>query len=1302
VKRFCIAAAVYCLLLSAFAFAQTANATLGGTVSDSTGALIPGVTITATNTETGIVNTVLTNEAGVYQFASLQPGTYQVKAELSGFQTQIARALTITFSEQVRFNFTMQVGGVSTAVDVNIAAESLLASSSSVGGVLPEYKVSALPLANRDVLSLTNTMPGVELGDQRASFAGGRTGTVQTTVNGISVNDGRYQTGVYAATQLSPDLVAEIRILVSPADAETGRGSGQVQISTRSGTNEYRGSLFYTNHNSALDSNTWFNNFNGLKTPYSNRNQFGGRIGGPAIKNKTFFFFLYDGQRTLQRAIVNSPVYTAEARQGIFRYFQGVQNGNAIASNPTVDLLGNPTLNRQRATPLSFDVFTKDPNRPGFDPSGYMKTLLAKMPLPNNWTTGDGLNTANYQFAQRQHGTESPFSGAVEVNRDQLNFRVDHNFNARHKFFFTVSHEHVWADSQLPMWPGGSPGTTVRYPAAYTSSFVSTISPTVLNEFRFGLRTGSQKGYAAYDQPDTGESVVESLPKANGIPYLARPLTFTNNLITYTVGSRVQTSPLYQYADTISWTHGRHAFKGGAELRMGSSKSQQGSQAMPLVNFGAGGVAVQGIAGIQGLAGADQTGAQNLLINLSGSIASVNQSFFLNSSSALAFQQWSEMTKAKDSPDGFPPGKIRNNHQNEMSAFFKDDWKATRSLTLNLGVRWEYYGVPWEEHGLFGSPTNNGGNGAGVFGISGSSFADLFQPGRIAGSPTIVALVGKNSPNPDKQIYKDDYNNFGPAIGLSWAVPWFGKDRTTLRAGYGISYIGGGNGIKYDYTVNGAPGVNDDETLTSASLLTLTNLKLPVPRGTPFQPIGFSDRTKGLEAFDNNLATPYVQNWNMEIQRSLSRNLLLAVRYIGSKGTKLYGEVPINEVNIFENGILQAFIDTRNGLNAPLFDKMLMGLNVTGAGIVNGSSLTGSQALRISTATRTFIANGDVGAFAAYLNNTTNFTNTAGGLVRNAGLAENFITANPQFSTSAPGTTTLPGNATFIGNFSDSTYHSMQAEVNKRMANGFSTQTTYTWSKSLGLGDEDGGALGTLTFRTLRNRSLNRGLLTLDRRHHITSNGAFSLPFGPGRALFANAPSVINRLVENWQLAGILNWRSGAPLNLTTGTTATTGRSSFNSGSEGPVVVGTLPKSTGKVTITSAPGVVTYFNGFGQTPDPARASVTPANNTNLSNSELAITDASDNLLLINPIPGQLSNLSRGYFQGPSAINLDVSLSKRIRITENKNLEFRMDAINVLNHPNWGNPDTNINSNTFGRITSATGNRSFTNSVRLNF
>jgi hypothetical protein len=194
----------------------------------------------------------------------------------------------------------------------------------------------------------------------------------------------------------------------------------------------------------------------------------------------------------------------------------------------------------------------------------------------------------------------------------------------------------------------------------------------------------------------------------------------------------------------------------------------------------------------------------------------------------------------------------------------------------------------------------------------------------------------------------------------------------------------------------------------------------------------------------------------------------------------------------------------------------------------------------------------------------------------------------------------------------------------------------------------------------------------------------------------------VQRLVEDWQLAGILNWRSGAPLNLTTGGTATTGRSSFNSGNEAPLVVGVLPKDTGEAIITSTPGVVTYFNGFGQMTDPDRFTVTTLNSTQSSNSELAITDASGNLLLVNPRPGQLSNLTKGYLRGPSTLSLDMNLSKRIRVSETKSVEFRVDATNVLNHPNWGTPNTNINSNTFGRITTATGNRSFTGNIRVNF
>src|SRR5437870_6449068 len=315
------------LVFSTITFAQTTNATLGGTVSDATRALIPGVTVTATNTQTGIVSTVVTNETGAYNFPSLQTGTYKASAELPGFQTQTYNDVTLGVSQQVRLNFTLQVGGQAQSVEVNIAADTWIATtSSSVGTVLPEYKVRDLPLASRNILDLVATASGA----QGSNFAGARLTQLNITRDGIPVSDGRYDTGAATTTYVSPDLVDEVRVIVAPVDAETGRGSGQIQMSTRSGTNELHGSLFWVNRNSKLNANSWNNNFQGAGKDYYNGNQFGGRVGGPIIKNKTFFFFLYDGQRYLTKSNFTGTVLTEPARQGIFRFFPGVQNGNIL------------------------------------------------------------------------------------------------------------------------------------------------------------------------------------------------------------------------------------------------------------------------------------------------------------------------------------------------------------------------------------------------------------------------------------------------------------------------------------------------------------------------------------------------------------------------------------------------------------------------------------------------------------------------------------------------------------------------------------------------------------------------------------------------------------------------------------------------------------------------------------------------------------------------------------------------------------------------------------------------------------
>src|SRR5262245_30845255 len=249
---------LYVIVLSINGFAQgTVNATVGGTVSDSTGALIPGVTVSATNVGTGIVNSAVSNESGAYNFASLQPGTYKITAELPGFQTQTFTEVQLGGAQQVRLNFTLQVAAAAgTNVEVTIAADTILATSSnSIGTVLPEYKVRDLPTVAANVFNLVQNMPGV----QRAAngtfgyMAGGRLGDVNATRDGVNVNDGRYENGAWSVVYTSPDMVEEVKVIVAPVDAETSRGSGQVEMVTRSGTDQFRVSVYWINNKYILN-----------------------------------------------------------------------------------------------------------------------------------------------------------------------------------------------------------------------------------------------------------------------------------------------------------------------------------------------------------------------------------------------------------------------------------------------------------------------------------------------------------------------------------------------------------------------------------------------------------------------------------------------------------------------------------------------------------------------------------------------------------------------------------------------------------------------------------------------------------------------------------------------------------------------------------------------------------------------------------------------------------------------------------------------------------------------------------------
>jgi hypothetical protein len=1320
--RLCIPAALLLLSLNVFGFGQVVNATLSGTVSDVTGALIPGVSVNATQTATGVVSTAITNESGTYRFASLQPGPYQVNAVLPGFQSQTFQVALGT-AQQIRQNFTLQVGGVAQEVEVSVAPDQLLtAQSSSVGGALAQSQVVDLPLVGRNVMDIaTRLVPGVS-GDGAANttFAGitvTGAGNVGIQMDGVTMNAGRHTHGLATPLSINPDMVDEVRVVVAAVDAE-GRGSAQVQMRSRSGTNRFRGGVTWNVRNSALNANTWSSNRQGIAPIWYNRHQYTASLGGPIVRNKTFFFALFDGQDGAQRQNVDALVLTDTARQGIFRFFPGVNNGHAETTvsgtgntriAPVVDLSGNARDYTQipgATGPIqSFSVFGDavnpgDPFRRQIDRTGFITKLLGYMPRANAFNgTGDGLNTAVHRWVRRTVAGAAGFTGenADAFQRRQINVKIDHNFNTNHRLTGTWIRENRYSDN-MPLsspWPTGYDGEITEYPKLMSAQLTSTLSPTLLNEFRFGYRVTSLyylPGFHVTRNPDQAKEAWDFLTKVNGVPIAQSPTLFGSHVLNgggngYS-GNR---SPLYTYGDTLSWSKGSHAVKTGIELRLASSQGYAASL-MPSVSGGAGDVPVTGIDRITGMLPTNITLAQNVLLFLSGSVSNVAQTFQTREPTDTNFLDFNELYFQDNPKNRY--GVMREWHQPEINFFIKDDWKVTPSFTLNLGMRYDLFRVPYQVS-VSGKNWTAGllGGNSGVFGYSGRSIDNWMSGGTSQkGDLTQTVLIGKGTPYPKQGIWPSDRNNFAPAVGFAWSPRWGGQDKTTIRGGYQIAYQLPGNSISWISVDTGAIGLsysaNDggDGTFRDFS-----NITIPPPLNQKpwVGTIPITARSPSLSLFAPDYTTPYVQTFTLGVTRSIASNMTLDVKYVGTRGTKLHSTLSLNQPDFRNNKLLEALEITRAGGDAVMFDQMLRGLNI-GSGVI-GTAISGSEALRRHASFRTNIANGNFAAVAGTLNSTNIGTVQprgqiiGGGTMRSSGLfPENFFVVNPQFN-----------NITYRNNSDSSNYHSMQAQITMRPTQGITFQSTYTLSRSLGISggvDTAGGFSGN--YRDLLNRRADYGRLASDRNHDFRTYGSFELPFGPGKLLARGSSGWFARVIEGWQVGTILNLSSGAPLNIAGVTTL------YDRGT--PDIVGAFPRE-GEVVWPLTQGNA-FGNFFGQqyqrVPDPACSAVASVLTVWCTNTALA--DANGNIVLRNAAPGQLGSLGLATIEGPGNWDLDANIQKSLRIAESRNLIFRIDARNVFNHPNPGNPNMNINSGTFGEINSKSGSRTLAAQVRFEF
>jgi hypothetical protein len=1492
-----ITAVLLCVGLSITVFAQV-NSSIGGTIEDTSRALIPGVTITATNTQTGVTNSVISNESGAYNFAALLPGVYKVSAELPGFKTHTYNEVQLSAGTPLRLNFSLEVGGVAQSVEVTVDAGTLLATSSpSIGEVLSEKRVVDLPITSNNALDLVRILPGFREspgGNAFDSFAGLPSSTVNTVRDGLSVTDGRFNNGIFATTTLNPDLVGEVRLILAPVDAELGRGSAQVQIFTRSGTNQLRGSAVWNIQNTALDPNTWLNNHTidpitgkTAQRNWTNQNEYSVSAGGPIKKNKTFFYALWEQQIHRERNLVDGGVLTDTARLGIMRYFDGWNPQRyGVANTPTpttaatrvltaVDAFGNPvrpTVNAD-GTPYSglglqcYSVFGTrrldaagnmvpftaadcpggsiilpaggatfwDSNRQAIDSTGFVfKTLLQKMPRANHFGAlsstyaADGLNTASVRWLRSRGGNDD---GQTTTGlgdhwaRKQFNIKVDHNFNQSHKFNVSYSIERNFADSSLPAWPNGYAGDIIRNPHVVTTNFTSTLSPTLVNEAKFGMRYNKTDSRGPWENanadsikdstgffkggPDPGytRATGEIYPVMVGASGNGSALTgataynFSSaNAGVYTLSAshNGNESILYTYGDTLSWTKAKHAFKFGGEYRPNVSKGYSNispNLPTPRVWTGAGNfISPLASGGTSALtSGALQTLRNNsaaLAYLLSGSLDAVEQGYWIDTYKDVEDGKWQSLLTSKE--------PYREIIINEISGFAKDDWKITRNLTLNLGLRWEYYGSPYVKGG-YGTTPN--GLGVGLFGINRSS-AGLFDNWLIPSTPiflsgygntvseanalqctsgvaqpnlptsscnkdflTTIDFIGPDSPNPDIRAIPADYHAFGPAVGFAYQAPGLGSHATTIRGGYQINYpdarsrststLAGGTQAAIGNNPGSAYSVTGAAQLTNRfpTFLDLNSVSSVVP-GPPIGAPGigslplYARASTATYGWDPDYVTPYAQNFNLSVTTAVRHNMTVDVRYIGTQGRKLLGDININTNNIYYNNeLLDALTVTRNGGDSPLLTQMLAGLTLTtgtgpGAGVI-GQATTGSAALRNSTTFNQNLINGNFTAVATSLLTGSPLAGSAaktiagqapaGRLIRNgcdriaSGTAafngiplrcfpENYLISNPQL-----------GTATYRMNSGSSNYHSLQSQFTLRPTSGFYVQSTYTWAKALGMpADSNTNPL---------NRRQDYARTFSDIRHDLRTNGTIELPIGPGKWFFGSSSGVLGRLLEGWQIGTILNLSSGRPVTLLGGTGlnygSTTSATDPNIAAD---VVGDFnirnadfywdgPTNKGSLFGKDNP----YFPvvdpqcpaaGAGQTAYPstlscglnAVAKVVPAGTPGAVQYGV---DADGNprhgvIVLQNPKPGTQGNIGQYAFEMPGTFRFDANLSKRIKISETKSLQFRMDATNVLNHPNPlpVTPTISINSTAttdFGYLTgNKTGTRQFQAQLRFNF
>ncbi|MBV9479505.1 MAG: TonB-dependent receptor [Acidobacteria bacterium] len=1058
------------ILLPGTLVAQTFRGTILGTVTDTTGAFVAGATVKARSLATGLERSGQTSADGSYSIPELPIGNYEVTITQSGFETFLARSVDVNVASERRVDAQLRPGQVSERVEVSgELLPQVETTSSEIGGTLTSQTIEDLPINGRDYTKLIYLNPGVagspdQISDSPGSFGefsmnGSRGRSNNYLLDGTDMNDGYRndpainEAGVFGdpATLLPIDAVAELRVLSNYAP-EYGRNSGAVvNIVTKSGTNQLHGSLLEFWRSGQLGARNFFNFAGTPKNSFLN-NQFGGSLGGPIVKDKTFFFLDYEGQRET-----------------------GAQGGlSCVPDSAEIARLGGPT-------------------------NAVSAAILARHPWPSPniagaYSDASGCTNPITSVTTNNLATSTRFSNRV----DSLIAKIDHNFNATNlltgRYYFGDSDQSFpFAQLAAGILPGFNTVTPTRVQLV-SLSYVKIVNSSQVNEARLGWNRFAEQFFPqdhAFDPNSIGLATGVTNPFDFGLPKISVGNFAVIGATSSIPRSRVDAN--WHFIDNYSWKAGRHDLKFGYEFRRTTIQLIQDNNFRGKLSFS----------------------------DLSTFLAGVPKSGKI----ALG-------------------NTLRHTAENNHGFYLQDSFRWTPRLTFNYGLRWDYFGVVHEKNNLFYqlTPANGG------------------------------TEVQVGSPGGASELYNPDYNNIAPRFGFAYDMT--GKGKTVVRGGWGIFY----DAFSQDIFLGHAPyncafcpgppyaGVGPAAisfaSLSGAALGSGSVFSSPSPLGDFF-------------GVDPHIRTPYVQNFNLNVQQQLGSRAVLELGYVGTKGTKLFRFRDINQPS-------QAQITAYDTSGAQCAGQILPNCPIAGFDGPNGTNF--------------------------------NVPRTA---------FPNLFYVNQEEATAS------------------SIYHALQTSLRVSGWHGLSTQANFVWSHSI---DNASDLEDFIPNAAQPNNSLapqsERGNSNFDIRRRFSWNFTYRFP---------QASGTFRRFKSGWGIDGTASLQDGQPFSFNynfEGDYSGSGEGFDRPDVVGPIQYGSLPYHFINLTSFQVPCT------FGNT--------------------TAITSSGDSNCLAGS--RHFGDLRRNVLFGPSFKELNLGIFKDTALTERVKLQIRADFFNVLNHPNFANPE----------------------------